>query len=107
MKIGRLSVLVVLLGACASPSAPSEVVELEVLERVGPCLGDFRAGCTNVRSLPDGEWHPAELRDFDYREGTRYLIEAVKSSRVPGSPHLVQEVYLVRRVLGAHRVPPA
>jgi hypothetical protein len=104
---GRLSLLSVVLAACTSPSAPRDVIQLEVSERIGSCLGNFRAGCINVRSLPDGAWYPAELREFSYREGTRYRIEAVESSRLPGSPHLVQEVYVVRRVLDEHRVPPS
>lgn len=104
---GRLSLFSVVLASCASPSAPSDVIQLEVSERIGSCLGNVRAGCINVRSLPDGAWYPAELRGFSYREGTRYRIEALESSRRPGSPHLVQEVYVVRRVLDARRLPPA
>jgi len=105
--ISRLSLLSVVLASCASPSAPRDVIQLEVSERIGLCLGNVRAGCLNVRSTPDGAWYPAELREFSYREGTRYLIEAVESSRLPESPHLVQEVYVVRRVLGEHRPPPS
>jgi hypothetical protein len=105
--IRRLSLLSVVLVSCASPSAPRDVIQLEVSERIGACLGNSRAGCINVRSLPDGAWYPAELREFSYREGTRYLIEAVESARLPGSPHLVREVYVVRRVLDEHPLPPS
>lgn len=103
----RLILLALTVVACGSPTRPSDLVQLEVSEHIGPCLGNFRAGCTNVRTLPDGEWHPAELRGLRYREGTRLRIEAELSNRAPGSPHLVQEVWEVRRIVSAYRVPPA
>lgn len=103
----RLILFSIAIASCAPPSAPVDAIELEVAERLGQCLGNFRAACANVRLLPDGEWHPAELRSFDYREGTHYRVEAVRSSSPPSAPHLMQEVYVVRRVLASRRIPGA
>lgn len=103
----RLILVSIVCASCASPSAPADAIELEVAERLGACLGNFRAACLNVRSLPDGEWHPAELRSFDYHEGTHYRVEAVRSSSPPSVPHLMQEVYVVRLVLASQRIPGA
>lgn len=103
----RFTLFTIAFASCASPSAPADAIELEVAERLGPCLGNFRAACSNVRLLPDGEWHPAELRSFDYHEGTHYRVEAVRSSSPPSAPHLMQEVYVVRRVLASQRIPGA
>lgn len=59
---------------------------------------------TAYRSADVVEWLLSQR--IKYQEGHRYLIDADLSSATPQSPHLVNAVYTVRRVVSRVSVPP-